>query len=282
MSLSSTNSPLPEYANPPLVETVLGVQFERLPDFTNGHLGAFWKTLDPAEWPRVSDAPPLQPQFEQFAEAAKWARRLQFQVSPIPTGRLQIENQSKDRMIQLQNGRLHFNWLGIVGGTYPRYESVRTEFVNALERFKRFVVQSQVGSFLPNQWEATYINQVPRGTLWNSPADWTFFRPLCGVPTIENVVLGEDVTGEWHFIIPEQRGRLHIEWRHALRAVEGEEEREVIQLTFTARGPVAANGEDKDSILAGLDLGRETIVRTFAALASENANRFWGLKNAAQ
>src|SRR5262245_55135596 len=116
MSVSTDKPPLPDYISPPVVETVLGVQFARLPGFTNAHLGAFWKSLDATEWPTVSDAPPLQPQFERFSEAAKWARGLQLQLTPIPAGRVQIKNRAGDRMIQVQNGRLHFNWLGDAGG----------------------------------------------------------------------------------------------------------------------------------------------------------------------
>jgi uncharacterized protein (TIGR04255 family) len=280
MSLTTAKSPLPDYASPPVVETVLGVQFDRLPGFTNAHLGAFWKTLDVAEWPEVTDAPPLQPQFERFSDAAKWRRGLQLQLTPIPPGRVQIKNRAGDRMIQVQNGRLHFNWLGDVGGNYPRYETVRAGFVEAIGGFEAFVGQANVGTLKPNQWEVTYINQIPKGKIWQSPDEWTFFSPLRCVPTVEGVVQGEDFTGEWHFVIPGQRGRLHIEWQHALRAMPDEPEREVIQLTLTARGPLESSAGNSASIMDGLDLGRETIVRAFASLMSSEANDQWGLRNA--
>jgi hypothetical protein len=93
--------PLPDYETPPVVETVLGVQFERLPGFKNGHLGAFWKSLPRGEWPTVSDAPPLEPQFERFEPSARWVRGLHIQLTQDPTSRLQIKNQAGDRMIQI-------------------------------------------------------------------------------------------------------------------------------------------------------------------------------------
>jgi uncharacterized protein (TIGR04255 family) len=280
MSSITAKSLLPNYANPPVVETVLGVQFDRLPGFTNAHLGAFWKTLDQAEWPEVADAPPLQPQFERFSDAAKWARGLQLQLTPIPPGRVQIKNRTSDRMIQVQNGRLHFNWLGDVGGNYPRYDAVRAGFVEAFGRFEAFVGQAKIGKLKPNQWEVTYINQIPKGTIWESPDEWTFFSPLRCVPSVAGVVQGEDFKGEWHFIIPGDRGRLHIEWQHALRAMPEEPEREVIQLTLTARGPLESSADNAASIMEGLDLGRETIVRAFASLMSSEANHEGGLRNA--
>lgn len=274
------NGPRPDYDRPPIIETVLGAQFERLPGFKNAHLGAFWRTLDSDEWPTVSDAPPLQPQFERFAESARWAKGLQIQLTQDPTSRVQIKNKAGDRMVQVQNGRIHFNWLGDEGGEYPHYEKVRQGFAWVLKRFVEFLAEEKLGDFRPNQWEVTYINHIPKGTVWDTPNDWCFFRPLASVPTIENLVQGEGFTGEWHFVIPEQRGRLHVQWRHALRPDPEQESEEVIRLTMTARGPVEQTEKEAESILDGLDLGREVIVRSFERFMTDEANRHWGLKYA--
>ena len=69
MNNSSAKGPFPDYVDPPVVETILGVQFDPLASWRNAHLGVFWKTLNTDDWPNVSDAPPLQPQFERFAAA---------------------------------------------------------------------------------------------------------------------------------------------------------------------------------------------------------------------
>jgi hypothetical protein len=143
------------------------------------------------------------------------------------------------------------------------------------------VDHANIGELRLNQWEATYINQIPRGTVWQRPDDWTFFSPLRCVPTIDGIVEGEEFTGEWHFVIPDKRGRLHIQWQHALSAMPDEPEREIIQLTLTARGPLEPRANDTQPVLNGLDLGRETIVRAFAHLMSNEANKHWGLINAA-
>ncbi len=87
-------------------------------------------------------------------------------------------------MVQNQNGRLHFNWLGEVGGPYPHYETVRSQFGRVLDQFIGFIAQEQAGDFRPNQWEVTYLNHIPQGTVWNNPIDWSFFRPLGEAPPI--------------------------------------------------------------------------------------------------
>lgn len=280
MTTLLTKGRLPDYDNPPVVETILGVQFEPLAGWRNAHLGAFWKTLDTDEWPNVFDVPPLPLQFEQFTEQARWATvGAQFKITQVPLARLQIKNRDGNQMIQVQDSRLHFNWLGQTGGQYPRYEKVRAGFVWALQRFIEFVDQEQVGDFRPNQWEVTYLNHIPRGTVWNTPNDWGFFRPLAAVPTIGDLVQGESFEGGWHFVIPEQRGRLHVQWGHGRKA-QPEDEQEIIVLNFTARGQVTESGNPTEKILDGVDLGHETIVKSFEAFASKAANEHWRLKDA--
>lgn len=270
---------MPSYDRPPVIETILGAQFERLRGFKNAHLGAFWKTLDTEEWPDVFDAPPLQSQFERLTESARWAPiGAQLTVTQDPSSRLQIKNKAGDRMIQVQNSRFHFNWLGQTGGEYPRFKSVWRDFLWALQRFVEFVVREKVGDFRPNQWEITYLNHIPKGTVWSTPNDWGFFRPLGAVPTVEGLVQGESFAGAWHFVIPEQRGRLHVEWQHGRKS--GPEEQEIVVLTLTARGPVAESDDPIQAILDGIDLGRRTIVRSFASLMSKAANDHWGLRHA--
>ena len=269
--------PTPDYERPPVVETILGVQFDRLTNFKNAHLGGFWKTLDNAEWPVVLDASLLPTQFERFTDSAKWANSGQFMLTQDPSCRLQIKSNSGDRMIQIQNGRLHFNWLKQTGGVYPRYESVRENFVGTYKRFTDFVNREEVGDFRPNQWEVTYLNHIAKGTVWNTSNDWGFFRPVSAVPTVEGLVQGESFSGGWKFVIPEQRGRLHIQWQHA--RTSDPEEQEMIVLTFTARGPLEDANGNIQAVLDGLDVGRETIVRSFKEFMTSTANEHWGLKN---
>ena len=150
------------------------------PNFAVRGMGAFWKVLDSAEWPRVSDAPLLPVQFEPCTREARWSKGVQVHVSQDPSSRLQITNAAGDRMIQLQNTRFHFNWLGQAGRTYPRYEKVRTEFSDVYGRFLEFVRGEGLGELRPNQWEVTYLNHILKGTVWREPNDWGFFQLLRG------------------------------------------------------------------------------------------------------
>ena len=277
MLYENRKSSSPDYERPPVVETVLGVQFNEIPEFKNAHLGAFWKSLDTEEWSTVSDAPPLETQFERFGEAAKWSKGLQIKISQYPASRIQIKNRIGDRMIQVQNGRLHFNWMGNGAENYRRFADVRSDFELVLGRFISFVAVENLGRVQPNQWEITYVNQIPKDTVWCTPADWAFFRPLGGVPDIKGLGEGESFNGEWHFVIPEKRGRLHVQWQHGAKLDAGQ--REMVVLTLTARGPVSGS-DDIQGLVDGLNLGHDAIVWSFASLMSKAANEYWGLKNA--
>src|SRR5215207_4053341 len=120
------SSPLPSFRRPPVVETVLGVQFDPLPAFTNAHLGAFWKTLGP-NWPTAQDAPAIPPEFEQFGDDRAWRMvgSINLKLTSKPPARMQIVNAQGTRMVQLQNGRLLYNWVGAGSDDYPRYETIR-------------------------------------------------------------------------------------------------------------------------------------------------------------
>jgi hypothetical protein len=181
-------------------------------------------------------------------------------------------------MVQVQNGRLHFNWLGDGGEIYPRYEAIRDGLRWALSKFDHFARDEGLGSLQPNQWEITYVNHVGKGTVWNDPQDWSFFLPLNPISRIPESLPLQSFGGEWHFESPPKQGRLHVEWRHGKQP--DPKKSEDIVLTLTARGPASVDGSEALSVFDGLDLGRDAIVRSFKNLMSDSANQYWGLSNA--
>jgi uncharacterized protein (TIGR04255 family) len=271
-----TSQKLPSFRNPPVVEVVLGVQFDPLPRFSTAHLGAFWKTLGP-EWTGLEDVPPLPPQFERFTEGSAWQRLgLRLQLTDIPQTRLQIRHSDGARMIQIQNGRLHFNWLGQGGTEYPRYSRMlRPAFDQLLSEFSQFVVNADVGSLELNQWEVTYVNQIAKGSLWQTPEDWPHVFPrLLASQSLPGRRL-ESFGGEWHFVIEPARGRLHVRLQHA-RTEIGKEEVESVRMTMTARG--GPESPEKPNIDGGLDLGHATIVQSFKDFTSNEAHALWEIE----
>jgi len=266
----------PKFRSPPVVETVLGVQFPPLPKLGNWHLGAYWELLGKNDWPFVEEAGPIRAQYERFGDARQHDLQISFGFGEAPTQRLRIRNKAQDRMIQVQNGRFHYNWLKREQ-TYPSYDAILPEFKDALQRFIGFLDQNEVGQPGFDQWEITYVNHIPQGTLWQSPDDWhQIFDALLAANTGNRAKLQfEGCTGVWRFEIPEKRGRLHVEIN---QGIQGDEQKvPIIRLKLTARGAVAE--KDGMGYVDGLNLGHETIVKTFEAITSEKCHREWEIEH---
>jgi uncharacterized protein (TIGR04255 family) len=216
----------------------------------------------------------LPDQFELFGEQQPWiSMGMAFQIAVPKPPRVQITNSAGDRMIQVQSNRFHYNWQKR-DLNYPSYKTVKSEFDASFSRFKQFAKEAEIGDVLPNQWELTYVDQIPQGDLWKSPSDWHTVLPgLFSEKTKLGQTQFEGVNGEWHYIIEPQRGRVHIAIH--LARVANPSLTEVIHMQTTARGPVRQEiGWDVDS---GLELGHDAVLTTFREISSPEALQAWGL-----
>lgn len=78
--------PLPDFDAPPVVETVLSVQFEPLPLVQTAHLGLLWNEYR-SSLPKTEERPSLDPVVEQFPERPSVRVGLKFQAfenPPVP------------------------------------------------------------------------------------------------------------------------------------------------------------------------------------------------------
>src|SRR5260370_42014704 len=101
---------LPDFDNPPVVETVLSAQFERLTALRTVHLGLFWQP-GRSEFPNVEEHPALAAIFEQAGEPVTQAVQLRFQPpETLPFPRLWLLNQRGSELMQIQNDRFMKNW----------------------------------------------------------------------------------------------------------------------------------------------------------------------------
>jgi uncharacterized protein (TIGR04255 family) len=267
------------FARAPVVERVLGVQFQPIAGLHSGVIGAFWQSLG-HDWPTASDAAPVTMQSELFGDAARSPFQLPFLFGASQGSRLQILNRTGDRMIQVQNGRFHFNWKGTSGEGYVRFGTILEEFDIYLRKFVDFVVSQAGGVFLPNQWEVTYLNHIPRGTVWQSPSDWqNLFSSVVNLPSPDGPILLESFAGSWHYEIPPRQGRLHVEVSIARN--ETWSPNELLVFTLTARGPIDREPENRKELFKRLNVGSDAIVWAFEALTSKEAHTYWGIQNEA-
>ncbi len=266
-------STTPTFENPPIVEFVLGVQFDAIAGFTAAHFGRYWDRLGSA-WGNPRDNGLIGEQFERFGGSAN-QRRWRMKMEPAPlVNRLTLINQStSDRLIQIQPTRFHLNWRK-TENLKPSYKELIEEFESKFEQFKTFCEDEKIGPVNVNQWEVTYVDSFPQDEYWSSPNDWHKFLP--GLFSDKPSELAGSLkmvkrNVQWTMEIEPQLGRLHLSsgigcWDNNAH--------ESLMLDITARGPV--NVECTPTYRAGLDLGHKVAVGQFLAMVDSKTKASWG------
>lgn len=263
----------PSFSRPPVVEIAIAVQFRPLKGLRNVHLAEFWSTIA-ADYPETRDQEPLAQRQESFDAPSPRGPVLQIPPAHLG-GRIQAVSADQHAMVQLQNGWFIYNWrrLAAKANDYPRWSTNSAEFTRRCREFSLFLEDRGFGR--PNlvQWEVTYVNHLMKGSDWASPKDWPDLLPgLVGArtPTTGSV---EAVSTDVRLVLPDRRGRIYIELRHALLTADNSTE--LLTLVLTARGTVSA----EHSAESGLELGHDAIVTLFAEVTGATAHDRWGKQN---
>ena len=176
-------------------------------------------------------------------------------------------------MVQIQNGRLIVNWLKGEDNTYPRFSQTGEELRRVFELLKVFLEQNTLDQPRINQWEVTYVNHIPQGVLWKQAEDLKeLFPSLLVTSKNTSEYKLESIEANWRMLLPDNRGRLHVELNHGWKDQNPSSE-QVIVLQFTARGPVDI--EKNQTLESGLNIGHDSIVRTFTESTSAKAHQHW-------
>jgi len=186
--------------------------------------------------------------------------------------RMRAVTGSLDRMVQVQNGRLVVNWIRAPKAAYPRYSTTFSELQKVLADWIPFARASGLGEVEFEQWEVTYVNQIPQAELWSSGSDVASLLPGLFGPTSQHVdgVL-ESSEGVWRVELPGRTGRLHIDVKQGWPAGAGPVDPQVLLLQLTARGPAG----DLEALYEGMNVGHIAIVETFARITGPAAHKAW-------
>lgn len=259
-----------DWKRPPVIEVVLGIQFDTLPALTNGHLGWFWGDMH-NEFPNSDDVPPIPPVFEPFGDEVPFGFPALGIRHATGDSRLRMTSDDGTKMVQVQNGWLVVNWTKKGDTGYPGFSGVKTLFDQALSRFASFLNERKLGVIKPNLWEVTYIDHIPAGTVWNTLTDLPkVFPGLFGDGQCVNGAL-ETIDATWAWKLSPQLGRLRVSVQSA--RTRSEPERDVLLVRSMARGPLSAN--NAGSLDDALNFGRSSVVDTFTGLVSEDAKQYW-------
>jgi uncharacterized protein (TIGR04255 family) len=277
--MSETQPRLPDFADPPVIEVALSVQFESLSGFGTPHIGLLWSEFR-NEFPRTEEHPPRPSVIERFG--VRRAPKTDFRVeAAFPVPQCRFLNDRGTELIQIQQDRFVHNWRKVgQGDVYPRYEFVRRRFEEELGIFHRFLARENLGELIPNQCEVTYVNHIISGTGWERHGELgeilTVWKTRYSDAFLSEP---EDIVLRFRYIIPDAdgnpRGRLLVSADPAYRT---EDDRPIYVLVLTARGSPIGGGAY--GALSFLDIGREWIVRGFTSLTSSRMHEIWGRRNA--
>jgi len=272
--MDETICPMPRFARPPVVETVLGVHFRPLESFASAQQGMLWERCFRSQFPRLEERPPVEEVRERFGEdRLSDAPTIRWRVMDRPdVPRLWAASEDGQYVLQIQRNGLFLNWLKTdMGVAYPPYLKRRDQFRQELDQVDRFLQEETIGRLEPTSCVVTYVNHIDYGGLEDiGPAVARILT--CGnnessdgwLPLPDNAVL------TWGFPIPGQSGRLNVELRPIVRRSD---RKEMLQLGLTARGTLKTR--EVGEAVAWIDLGHEWVVRGFASLTRPEMHRLW-------
>lgn len=275
--MNDRSESLPSFSDPPVVEVLLGVQFERLQGFQSIHTGPLWDTFR-ADFPLVQEHPQLAPTYETFGTKPIGAgTTLQFSLqSPSITPRLWFLNEEHTELVQFQPDRFIHNWRKIqIGDSYPRYEAIRARYDEELNALQRFLSDHQLGELRPNQCEVTYVNHIVSDEISDIGAKphsvFRFIRNEFASLVFDGI---ENTSFEVRFVLSTEGdrpiGRLYATAQPGL----SREGKPMIALTMSAKG--APTEASLEAALRFVDFGRDKIVRGFTDLTTDAMHEHWG------
>lgn len=267
-------SDLPDFSSPPVVETVLSVQFDRLKAAHSAHFGLYWREVL-SRFPKTEERGELPQVIERQPELPPARVGIQFEaLEAPPTPRFWFTNSDGTELIQLQRDRFIKNWRKVgEGDKYPRYERVRDGFERDFAGFREFVSSHDLGSIHITQCEVSYINHIVAGEGWQTYADLGKVFTVWQQPRSSIPGAAQDVTFRARFPILDSSGtfagRLYVTMQPVLRATDNAP---MFVFDLTARGQVG-NGLDF------FDLGRKWIGHSFKELTTPEMHQVWGIRS---
>ena len=262
---------LPDFENPPAVETLLGVYFSPLKGWITPYFGLFWHTIR-KEYPKVQVQPPFVS--EQGLRLELRSERSTLRLSGEIPVRWLYTHGSERRLIQIQTDCFIQNWRKRdERDSYLHYAQLRPSFEQMWKRFCRFLADVKVEAPIVQECEVTYINHIDRGRGWTNFGDlskvvsgWSGVTSGSFLPTPTFVSLNAA------YPMPGNGGRLSVSLQPGIRP----DGKETLQLNVSGRcKPTSPTTGD---LMKALDLARGWVVNGFTDLTTEQMHKIWKKK----
>jgi uncharacterized protein (TIGR04255 family) len=270
-TVSGKQRTLPEFQNPPVIETVLGVEFAPLQGWSIPHFGLLWNEFK-EEYP-LFEVQPALPRSSNDLEVGLGAQTTpNLQLAALLSSRCWFFNEDRTSLVQVQSDRFLHNWIkSSAADEYPRYENIRPMFEREWDLFRNFLSTQKVPLPTSVRCEVTYVNHIERGENWHTFGDLTdLLKVSLGGEKLDFLPLPDQVICNARYPMTDALGTLTITFEPAIRKTD---QKEVLQLRLTAQG--GAESARSEDIVKWLDKGREWIVRGFTDFTTPRAHQLW-------
>lgn len=266
--MTDTERTLPDFDDPPVIETVLGVSFSPLQGWDLRHYGVLWDRLK-EEYPRFQVQPALN-ETEEMPSGVSIASLIVRAVGMTePPIRAWYIDPSETMLLQVQRDRFLHNWRKVSGSeTYPHYEStIRPHYIREWSAFRDFLQESKIEAPELRGWEVTYVNHFEKGKEWETFGDLHKMLNWFNPSFKPGLLYPDGVNFEYRIDIGDN-AKLSVSFHSAVRQ---RDKRTVLVMNLTARGDATSD----DTLLSGLDYGRAAIVEAFANTTTPAMHQLW-------
>ena len=263
---------LPDFDNPPAVETLMGVYFLPLRAWKLTHFGLFWERIR-SSYPTVEVRAPIIPgPLGKIPEVTLAGPEEEVNL-PL---RVWFHNRNKATLVQVQDSCFFHNWRRTSDSVqYLHYDDLRPTFELEWQKFRDFVQQEDLGPLNVWRCEVTYINHIDRGLGWNTYGDLSHvFLSLKGQPvSLSFLPKPDSVSFQFVYPMDGPEGQLRIQMQPVVRKADS---KETLQLTVT--GSCRPASGETEAIVSSLNHAREWVVKGFTDFTSPTMHELWRRK----
>lgn len=260
MNIENQND-LPTLGKPPVVEVVMGVQFETLENFSIPHVGLLWDNLDREKYPTCEEVAPIITPDDHLVVFDK----------PIMP-RIWFIEKNDNAVVQFQRNRFLYNWrTSDSKSEYPRYKYVKEEFYNSVEKLEKCLLDLKIETINPQRLELTYINVIPIDNIGGVHKIGSILKDISWGDDYKELQKPQKIEINWQFLLKEINSLLDVRIKNVTLPITS---KEVLRMELTVRGQ--AQYRNMKECSPWFDTARRAIVKGFIDITTSNAHNMWG------
>ena len=262
------------FDNPPVIEIALAVQFDPIQQLSSSVLGAFWSEVK-ERFPQMKQLQPLPevmlvPPERKLGE--NWPEFVFNKPGTSGHARLALSTAGGDRILQLQNSKLVYNWKKVGASVSPGFSRLRGELQELFAGLCRFANAQPKVQII----ECSYVNHIDVASEDLYEQVFPFVRPRDLVARAEGGCCPADLNvaqvSQW---IPEVNGLVEANAQTRLFGAEGAQQKKIV-LSISGRSVSVKDGQGSDVLDGRFVELQKRVLEGFMSCSSAVVKEEWG------